>query len=181
LWKGEATDAKFASPPNLCPFPRSEGKDSHTITSFRGFSPAHPKGGRMSRSDRKGAVVARRGLFLKYEPEYIVDLARQMRVTMTPAEELLWSAIRRRQMDNLRFRKQHPIGRYIADFCCPERKLIIELDGNVHDDRKEYDKNRDEYLRGCGYRIVRFSNDDVLSRLEKKMKSLCDIANEIAP
>ena len=93
-----------------------------------------------------------------YSPKYVVDLAREMRSGMTEAEKVLWSRLRRRQIDGLRLRKQYPFGRYIADFCCHELKLIIELDGEYHDARKEYDRNRDEFLAGedtpyCGSKM----------------------------
>ncbi|MHB9027530.1 MAG: endonuclease domain-containing protein [Candidatus Latescibacterota bacterium] len=107
-----------------------------------------------------------------FSPDYVVELAREMRKDMTEAEKALWSRIRRQQVDGLRFRKQHPIGRYIVDFCCFDSRLIVEVDGGVHDKRKEYDQNRDAFLAGGGYTVLRFPNDEVLQRIEKVIEAI---------
>jgi very-short-patch-repair endonuclease len=114
-----------------------------------------------------------------YSPKYVVNLAREMRSGMTEAEEVLWSRLRRRQIDGLRFRKQHPFGRYIADFCCHEARLIIELDGGSHDGREKYDRNRDEFLAGGGYTVLRFTNEDVLHGIEKVIDAIRTVARKI--
>jgi very-short-patch-repair endonuclease len=90
-----------------------------------------------------------------------VDFARTLRAAMTDAERHLWFHLRGRQLGGLRFRRQHPIGHYIADFACLERHLVIELDGSQHLDSRN-DERRDECIRGAGFRILRFWNDDVL-------------------
>jgi very-short-patch-repair endonuclease len=77
---------------------------------------------------------------------------------MTDAEKILWEKISKRKIDGLRFRKQHSIGRYIVDFYCFEKKLVIELDGDIHDSQKEYDHNRDNELTARGNTILRFKN-----------------------
>ena len=116
-----------------------------------------------------------------FSPKYVVELAREMRSGMTEAEEILCSRLRRRQIDGLRFRKQHPIGRYISDFCCHEARLIIELDGGSHDRRVEYDRNRDEFLAGGGYTVLRFTNEDVLHRMEKVIEAILSAARKGFP
>ena len=123
----------------------------------------------------------KRGFFSrqKYSPEHVVELARRMRSDMTPEEETLWSRLRRRQVDGLRFRRQRPVGRYIADFYCPDLRLMIEIDGAVHHGREEYDRNRDEYLAGHGYRVVRFSNDDITYRLNEVIETIRRFSKEI--
>jgi len=123
----------------------------------------------------------KRGFFSrqKYSPEYVVELARRMLSEMTPEEEALWSKLRRWQVDGLRFRRQRPVGRYIADFYCPDLRLMIEIDGAVHHEREQYDGNRDEYLAGHGYRVVRFRNEDINHRLNEVIGTIRRIAKEI--
>ena len=87
--------------------------------------------------------------------------ARQLRLEQTPAEALLWQYLRNRQLDGFKFRRQHPIDRFVVDFCCPERRLIIEVDGAVHQDQGAYDENRTAALQALGYRVVRYTNDQV--------------------
>jgi very-short-patch-repair endonuclease len=77
--------------------------------------------------------------------------ARQMRNALTPAEQALWQAIRRRQVEGARFPRQHPLGPFILDFCCPEHRLVIKVDGPIHDNRIEYDTNRTLHLENYGY------------------------------
>lgn len=91
---------------------------------------------------------------------------------MTDAERVLWRAIRRKQLDGHRFRRQQPIGRYIVDFFCPEVRLIVELDGGQHAERADYDADRTEWLEARGYRVVRYWNPDVLRNLEGVLEDL---------
>ena len=107
-----------------------------------------------------------------------MNLAREMRTVMTEAEKELWSRLRRCQIEGLRFRRQHPIGRYIADFCCHESRLVIELDGGSHDTREEYDRNRDEYLTSAGYTVLRFTNEDVLHKIEEVIETIRNVARK---
>jgi very-short-patch-repair endonuclease len=92
----------------------------------------------------------------------ILAHAREMRHPQTPAESELWRALRNRQF-KYKFRRQHPIDRFIVDFYCAEAKLLIEVDGASHLEPKkmEYDKLRTEYLEELGYKVIRFTNDDV--------------------
>jgi very-short-patch-repair endonuclease len=92
--------------------------------------------------------------------------ARNLRKNATDAERKLWSAIRRRALNGHRFRRQHPLGRYIVDFVCLERRLIIELDGGQHDERAELDKARTAWLEENEYTVIRFWNNDVMINLE---------------
>jgi len=94
--------------------------------------------------------------------------ARQLRKQMTDAELILWSALRRKQMHGFRFRRQHPLGPYIADFACISLKLIVEVDGATHATPAElaYDKRRREYFASRGWREIRVGNDDVYNHLE---------------
>ncbi len=79
-------------------------------------------------------------------------------------QEALWERLRDRKFLGLKFRRQVPIGPYVADFYCHERKLVLELDGGVHDGERQkvHDGNRDANLKALGFRIVRFTNDELL-------------------
>ena len=90
--------------------------------------------------------------------------ARELRNRATDAERCLWQHLRLKQLGGFRFRRQVPIAGYIADFVCPEMKLIIELDGGQHVDQVAYDKCRTAALQASGYKVVRYWNDDVLLR-----------------
>ena len=89
--------------------------------------------------------------------------ARELRNHATPAERKLWQFLSGKKLMNLKFRRQHLISPFIVDFYCPERKLIIEVDGGTHIDNQIYDMNREEYLISHGYRILRFLNTEVIS------------------
>ena len=84
------------------------------------------------------------------------ERSRQLRATMTDAERKLWSALRQKNLEGLRFRRQFPIGRYVADFVCLERRLVVEVDGGQHDARYQYDAIRDRELAARGFRVLRF-------------------------
>ena len=84
--------------------------------------------------------------------------SRRLRADMTGAEAILWSMLRNRQLDGLKFRRQAPVAGAIADFACHEIRLIIELDGGVHDLHEARDAMRDERLRVAGYTVMRFRN-----------------------
>lgn len=78
------------------------------------------------------------------------------------AEAAVWKILRDRRLGDIKFRRQMPIGSYIADFCCPALKLIIELDGGVHVLRVEDDARRDAWLKAAGFKVLRFENEAVL-------------------
>lgn len=96
----------------------------------------------------------------------IEQAAKQLRKRSTPAEEMLWQALRNRQLNGLRFRRQHPVGRFILDFYCPSTKLVIELDGAGHTEQQEYDIARTQELEPHGYRVIRFDNQRVINDLD---------------
>jgi very-short-patch-repair endonuclease len=96
----------------------------------------------------------------------IKETARNLRNDLTHAEKLLWERIRLKQIDGLKFRRQQVVGRFIADFICFEKRLIIELDGGVHISQKERDSERDHYLRESGYNIIRFLNEEIEQDIE---------------
>ncbi|MBS0273829.1 MAG: endonuclease domain-containing protein [Proteobacteria bacterium] len=86
--------------------------------------------------------------------------AKAMRHDPVALEKFFWSHLRNRQLGGFKFRRQLPIGPYIADFVCAERMLIVELDGPFHAQRQSYDATRDAFLEEMGYRVWRFSNSD---------------------
>ena len=92
--------------------------------------------------------------------------ARHLRHRLTPAEAKLWQVLRKKQLRGLRFRCQYPIGCFIVDFYCPSCKLIVEVDGSIHEQQQDYDLARTEHLQGYGYKILRFSNEAVETSLE---------------
>ena len=101
-----------------------------------------------------------------------VSRARALRRSMTGVELLLWSRLRCRQLGGHRFRRQAPIGPYIVDFACFQARLLIEIDGPVHDAQAEYDDRRTAWLVCRGFRVLRFAADDVLSRLEEVLETI---------
>jgi very-short-patch-repair endonuclease len=92
----------------------------------------------------------------------ILLMAREMRHPQTPAEATLWRALRDRRL-SYKFRRQHPIDRFIVDFYCAQVKLCIEIDGAKHfePEQMEYDAARTAYLQELGYKLIRFTNDDI--------------------
>ena len=94
------------------------------------------------------------------------ERARALRRNATDAERKLWSALRRRAVDGHRFRRQHPLGRYIVDFVSLESRLIIEVDGGQHDFQAQQDEARTAWLEEAGYTVIRFWNNEVLTNLE---------------
>jgi very-short-patch-repair endonuclease len=100
------------------------------------------------------------------------ETARTLRKNPTDTEKLLWKHLQRKQLCELKFRRQQPIGNYIVDFICFEKKLIVELDGGQHAIEQEKDKERDEWLRSEGYKVLRFWNTDVLQNLEGVLETI---------
>ncbi|WP_460840645.1 endonuclease domain-containing protein [Noviherbaspirillum agri] len=109
----------------------------------------------------------------RIKPERTTN-ARSLRSDMTLAERKLWQALRGKQIEGFRFRRQHPIGLYIADFACLDKLLLIELDGGQHQEQKEYDERRTEFLQSQGWRVLRFWNNDVLGNFEGVLASVVD-------
>ena len=97
---------------------------------------------------------------------------------MTPAEQALWDALRDRRLAGLRFRSQHPAGPFVLDFYCPIRKLVVELDGPVHERQAEYDAARTAQLNAYGYRVIRFRNEEVLHELPSVLQRILAAASE---
>ncbi len=105
--------------------------------------------------------------------------AKQLRQTMTRAETLLWRYIKAHRIGGLGFRRQVPIGPYIADFVCHSARLIIELDGESHDfaSRQQNDQARDAWFQSQSYSVFRFTNDEVLANLSGVVQVICETAD----
>jgi very-short-patch-repair endonuclease len=98
--------------------------------------------------------------------EKLRPLAQEMRHEPTPAEKRLWTHIRNRQIHGIKFRRQYPIERFIVDFFAVKARLIVEVDGPYHQYTGEEDLIRQEFLESLGLRVIRFSNEDVMTNLE---------------
>jgi very-short-patch-repair endonuclease len=92
--------------------------------------------------------------------------AEQMRKNMTAAEQLLWENLKQNKLLGFRFKPQHPVKKFIADFYCHKAKLVVEIDGDIHntDSIKEHDKNRSYELENLELKVIRFSNYEVINR-----------------
>jgi very-short-patch-repair endonuclease len=108
-----------------------------------------------------------------------VEAARDLRQRMTPAEELLWTRLRGGQLSGLTFRRQHPVGPFVLDFCCATCRLVVELDGSVHDEQQDQDEERTKLLAMRGYTVIRFRNEDVLSDLEAVLDRIISEARQL--
>jgi very-short-patch-repair endonuclease len=106
--------------------------------------------------------------------------ARDLRRNPTEAERTLWRHLRQRHVAGRKFRRQHPIGRYVLDFVCLETKLVIELDGGQHADREAEDRGRTAWLEARGFRVLRFWNTEVFENLEGVLAAILDAASGAA-
>lgn len=106
-----------------------------------------------------------------------LSFARDQRRQPTRAEATFWQAVRGRRFANLKFKRQIAIGPFVADFCCHEFRLIVELDGEPHetDEARERDRRRDGFLRREGYRVLRFPNERVLGNLDFVLREIADV------
>lgn len=111
---------------------------------------------------------------IPYDPK-LKERARILRKNMTRSEKHLWETLlRKKQLLGLRFLRQRPIDNYIVDFYCPKQKLVIEIDGEIHEQHKEYDADRTIILERYGVRALRFANNEILkniSGVESKIKT----------
>jgi very-short-patch-repair endonuclease len=107
--------------------------------------------------------------------------ARALRKNMTEVERLLWRKLRNRQLHRCKFRRQHSIGPLIVDFVCLEKNLVIEVDGGQHAKNSEADVKHTEYLNEKGYRVLRFSNNEVLQQTESVLIVILSCLRKDAP
>jgi very-short-patch-repair endonuclease len=116
----------------------------------------------LSRSRERGGVRVRGATVL----------ARGLRQRSTDAERLVWQHLRDRRLGGLKFRRQHPVGRYIVDFVCPECRLVVELDGSQHMVNRTADAKRTRDLAQAGYRVLRFWDNDVLRNTDAVLAAI---------
>lgn len=104
----------------------------------------------------------------------LIEVARRLRKKQTPQEHKLWAVLRNRKVMDCKFRRQQPIGPYVVDFYCHEKKLVIELDGGHHaeEDQRDRDLTRDAFLEGQGDTVLRFWNNEVDNNLEGVVESI---------
>ena len=98
--------------------------------------------------------------------------AKKLRKDQTDAERKLWNHLRNRQLEGVKFRRQHAIGTYIADFCCPEKNLVVELDGGQHVIEAEKDRKRSTGLKQMGYQVIRFWDHEVLQEIDTVLEAI---------
>ena len=102
----------------------------------------------------------------------IVAASRHLRLNPTPAEVKLWESLKQRQLNGLKFRRQHPIASFIVDFYCPQYRLMIEVDGDSHHQQTEYDAARTERLNQLGYQVLRFRNEEIFDHLDHVLERI---------
>lgn len=106
---------------------------------------------------------------------------RELRRNLTEAEKALWEKLRGKRLEGLKFFRQYGIGPYVADFYCPQRKLVIEVDGGQHfcEEGKKYDAKREQYLSSLGIKTLRFSNLDILMNIDGTWERIIQVVKEL--
>ena len=104
--------------------------------------------------------------------------ARHLRNNLTDAERCLWQKLKQRQIAGVKFRRQQPIGPFIVDFACFERRVIVEVDGGQHAEQLHRDEQRTRWLGAQGYRVLRFWNNDVLGNNEAVVQAVFDVVEK---
>ena len=101
-------------------------------------------------------------------PSYVQDLSKGFRKKPTPAEARLWNVLRDKQMDGIKFHRQRPFKRYVLDFYAPAAKLVVEVDGGIHEvaSQKGNDRLRTDFLAAHGLKVIRFTNEQVMNDIE---------------
>jgi very-short-patch-repair endonuclease len=107
--------------------------------------------------------------------------AQAMRREPTGSEAALWGALQKRQVAGLKFRRQHPVGRFVLDFYCASHRLVVEVDGGIHDAQQDHDAARTEALETHGYRVLRFRNEAVLHNLDDVVRRIAAAAESAEP
>jgi very-short-patch-repair endonuclease len=107
-----------------------------------------------------------------------LETARFLRKRMTSCEIVLWEKLKGKQLLGLRFRSQHPIDIFIADFYCHEARLVVEIDGEIHEGQIEYDDGREAEIEKYGIKIIRFTNDEVINNLDNVVNKIESIVKE---
>jgi imidazole glycerol-phosphate synthase subunit HisF len=111
----------------------------------------------------------------------IFKMAKELRKTETKAEKLLWSRLRKNQILGLQFRRQHPINLFVADFYCPKIKLIVEVDGNIHEipEYQAHDIGRSDILNDFGITVIRFTNEQITDEIDSIVDKIKIISEKL--
>ncbi|MBM2814043.1 MAG: ATP-dependent helicase RecG [Ignavibacteria bacterium] len=107
------------------------------------------------------------------------DFVKENRKEQTYAEQIIWENLRKKQL-GVRFRRQHAIYQFIVDFICIEKKLIIEIDGDSHSDKQDYDHERERILEGMGFKVLRFTNEEVTGNGNKVIEMIKENLKDIS-
>ena len=110
----------------------------------------------------------------------VFEKAKFLRKEKTECEEILWQVLRNRQIENFKFRRQHPLSGYIPDFYCHEKKLVIEIDGGYHSkiEQKKLDKERTKAINEYGINILRFTNEDIKKKIGMVIRKISNYCNK---
>ncbi len=113
-------------------------------------------------------------------PDYLKQLCRAFRQSPTDAEQFLWQCLRARRLAGLKFRRQHAIGRYVVDFYCHEHRLIVELEGAVHEakEQRAYDEVHFEWLEAHGYRVLRVRDEEFCIHPEQVLQRILALCSD---
>ncbi len=125
--------------------------------------------------------MPRRGMRIKVRGNKKISSkssAKKLRSNATDAEVKLWSALKNRQLENFKFRRQTPVGKYIVDFICHKKNLIVEVDGGQHMEASKVDDERTAWLQSNGYRVIRFWNDQVLKETGAVLEEILRFLNQ---
>ena len=157
-WRGDYLDG-----PSPIPFPLPQAGEDN---------PVRP----LPHSGRGKGPIACDGIGEGMREGQKLETAKQLRVDSTPAEKRLWEQLRNRQMAKQKFRRQVPVGPYIVDFVCLEKKLIIEIDGWTHSTEAEIlnDKRRTSFLESQGFKIIRFQNIEIKEGLDEVLTLIAE-------
>ena len=147
------------------------GRSEGALVTFKVLPPTPSQGG----GEQPGYVTGEPGAY-----RVLLERAKEMRKNPTRAESALWTELRRKNLGH-KFRRQHPIGRYIADFVCLRKRLIVEVDGDIHQFQQEEDGERQSILeRDHGFTILRFSNDEVLQNKDVVLAKIETYLNSLS-
>ncbi len=125
--------------------------------------------------DRRPAVIT--GQKVNRQPG---DTDKVLRRQMTFAEQRLWNAVRANRLNGLQFRRQQVLGDFIADFYCNDLNLVIEIDGGIHQGQRGYDCQRDQVLYQRGFKVLRFSNEEVVRSLDGVLEQIAKVSRAVA-
>ena len=134
-------------------------------------------------SNEKRPAPGSDAIYREMAARVMVEVARDLRHRQTTAEDVLWQALRGRRLGNLKFRRQHPVAgtSFVADFLCYDARLVIEIDGSVHTTQQQEDIWRQQAIEDAGYKVLRFTNEQVLENLPSVLAEIHRTALAASP